>query len=180
MPKTRQEKEKVINDLIDKFSRFKSLIFVNFSGMKVKDITQLRRACREAGIDYLVAKKTLLAKALEKNDIKGFSPKEIEGSAAAVFGFDDEVAPAKLLSKFAKNHEALKFLNGILVTGAKEYKLLDTAGVKSLAALPTKPELLAKMLGSIKAPLSGLVNVLEGNLRGLVVVLNALKDKKGI
>jgi large subunit ribosomal protein L10 len=180
MPKTKQEKEITINDLVDKFSRFKSLIFVSFSGMKVKDTTQLRRTCREAGIDYLVAKKTLLAKALEKTDIKGFAPKEIEGSAAAVFGFEDEVAPAKLLNKFAKDHEALKFLSGILVTGVKEYKILDTAGVKSLAALPTRPELLAKMLGSIKAPLSGLINVLQGNLRGLVVVLNAIKDQKSV
>lgn len=178
MPKTKQEKEVTINDLVDKFSRFKSLIFVSFSGMKVKDTTQLRRACRGAGIDYLVAKKTLLAKALEKTDIKGFSPKELEGSAAAVFGFEDEVAPAKLLDGFTRSNEALKFLSGILVTGAKEYRILDAAGVKSLAALPTKPELLAQMLGSIRAPLSGLVNVLQGNLRGLVVVLNAIKDQK--
>lgn len=178
MAKTRQQKETTVKDLIDKFKRFKSLMLINFTGLKVKDASELRRLCREAKIDYLVVKKTLIKKALDKTEINGFDPKELKGNIALVFGFEDEIAPAKLLDKFAKNHDALKFLAGILVTGPKEYKILDVSGTKSLAALPTKLELLAKMIGSIKAPLSGLVNVLEGNLRGLVLVLNAIKDKK--
>ena len=178
MAKTRQQKETTVKDLIDKFKKFKSLILIDFAGLKVKEVTGLRRLCREAKIDYLVVKKTLIKKALDKTEIKGFDPKELKGNIALVFGFEDEIAPAKLLDKFAKDHEALKFLAGILVIGPKEYKILDVSGTKSLAALPTKPELLAKMIGSMKAPLSGFVNVLQGNLRGLVLVLNAIKDKK--
>jgi len=178
MPKTKEQKENTVKDLVDKLSRFKSLIFVNFVGLKVKEVTKLRRLCEEAGIDYLVTKKTLMKIALDKAGIKDFNPKELKGNIALVFGFEDEVAPAKLLDKFAKDHEALKFLAGILVTGPKEYKIMDVLGVKSLATLPSKLELLAKMVGSIKAPLSGLVNILEGNLRGLVLVLKAIKDKK--
>jgi len=178
MPKTRQEKEITINSLTEDLARFKAAVFFDFTGLKVKHINQLRRLCEKEKINYIVAKKTIMKIALEKAGIAGFEPKSLVGNVAMAIGFEDEVAPAKLIAKFAKDNEALKLLAGILVAGPKEYKFLDLAGVKSLASLPSKLELLAKMVGSIQAPLAGLVNVLSGNLRGLVQVLNSIKDKK--
>ncbi len=178
MPKTRQEKEIILNELVQKFQKFKSLVFINFAGLKVKDVSELRRLCEKEKIDYLVVKKTLIKLALSQVGIVGLDPKELKGNLALVFGFDDEVAPAKLLEKFAKDHEALKFLAGIVSSSPKEYRFLDEVAVKSLALLPSRTESLARVVGSIKAPLTGLVNVLAGNLRGFVLVLNALKEKK--
>lgn len=174
MPKTKTEKEKIVKDLVDLFKRMKSAVFIDFKGLKVKEITELRRLCRQAGISYGVAKKTLLKIASKESGLD-FDPHSVEGSFATAFGLADEAAPAKVLADFAKNHEALKILGGLL-----EGKIVSRETILFLAKLPSKPELIAKLVGSLQAPLSGLVNVLAGNLRGLVNVLNAYKDKKTI
>ena len=92
---------------------------------------------------------------------------------ATLVGLIDEVTPARIVNTFAKTHEVVSIFGGLL-----EGKFIDSAMVKSLANLPSKTELLSRMVGSFNAPLSGLVNVLAGNLRGLARVLNAYKDKK--
>jgi len=137
------------------------------------EIEELRGKCIEEGVGYSVAKKTLLNIALEKAGIKDIDTKSIEGSLATVFGMEDEVAPAKILAEFAKDHEALEIKGGIL-----EGKLAPAEEIIKLSKLPSKAELYAKVVGSINAPVSGFVNVLAGNLRGLVYALNAIKESK--
>ncbi len=171
MPKTRQQKEKVLQDLVRKFSEAKGVAFANFTGLNVKDVNDLRKKCREAGVEYVVAKKTLVKKALKEI---GLEEKDFVGEIATAMSAEDEVAPAKTLNDFAKAHEQVKLVAGIL-----EHRILETAEVKALAKLPSKLELRAKFVGTIQAPISGFVNVLAGNLRGLVQVLNAIKDTKG-
>lgn len=170
MAKTKQKKEEILKDLKEKLADSKSVVFANFTGLSVKDTEDLRAKCREEEVEYLVAKKTLLKKALEE---AGFEVPKLEGEVSAAFSVKDEVIAAKVLDTFAKSHEQVQFLAGIL-----ENKMIDAEKVKGLAKLPSKDELLARMVGSIKAPISGFVNVLSGNLRGFVNVLNAIKDNK--
>ncbi len=173
MAKTREQKEKTLRGLGDKFAKIKAAVFVSFKGLKVKDATKLRNILRKEKIDYEVAKKTLLKLALQKTGLEGIDPKGMEGNIAVAFGYDDEVAPAKILNTFRSQNEALKILGGIL-----ENKYIDSAKVVELANIPSRPELLAKLVGSINSPVSGFVNVLAGNLRGLVQVLKAVSEKK--
>ena len=97
----------------------------------------------------------------------------MEGQLAFVYGGEDEVSAAKIISKLGKDNENLKMLGGVL-----EGKAMDQAEITALSKLPSKDELLAKVVGSLKAPISGFVNVLGGNLRGLVYTLKAIKEQK--
>lgn len=147
----------------------KSAVFINYFGLPVKEINVLRNDCRKEDVGYKVAKKTLLKKVLAE---KGFTA-ELNGEVAVMFGRTDEIAPAKIIANFAKTHDKAKIVGGIL-----EGKFIDVNMVKALSKLPTKQELLGKLVGTIAAPMSGFLNVLQGNIRGLVQVLNAISEKK--
>lgn len=111
-----------------------------------------------------------------KDQISDLNVRTMDGKLAAVFSYEDEVAPAKIIANFRKDKEKadkIFFLGGIL-----ENKLLSKEEMESLSQLPSKPELYAKLVGSLNAPVSGFVNVLAGNLRGLVGVLKAISEKK--
>jgi len=172
MPKTKQQKEEAIKVLTDNIKNAKSVVFANFQGLKVSESEELRQKCREQNIGIVASKKTLVKKALAD---AGFDvdTKSFEGGVSALFGLEDEVAPAQVLSNFAKDHEVVSFFGGVL-----EGNFIDADKVTELSKLPSKKELYAKLVGSINAPVSGFVNVLAGNLRGLVNVLNAVKDAK--
>ncbi len=172
MPKSRAQKEATLQDLADVLKGMKSIVFANYEGLKVQEIEALRKACKEQGVYYGVAKKTLLKKAFAAAGV-AVDPKAVEGNFATVIGLTDEVAPAKVLAGFAKTHEALVIKGGIL-----EGKLIDVAMVKTLSKLPSKTELLGKLVGTLNAPISGFVNVLAGNLRGLVTVLQHIQESK--
>ncbi len=172
MAKTRQQKETSVKDLVERIQAAKAVVFANFQGLKVSESEELRGQCREQNIDYLASKKTLLKHALSEagydQDIKAFV-----GGIAVVLGHEDEVAPAQVIDRFAQKHEVATIYGGIL-----EGKFIDAVKVKELAKLSSKPQLYAKLVGTINAPVSGFVNVLAGNLRGLVQVLNAVKESK--
>ncbi len=172
MPKTRAQKAEGVGLLARKFKQARAVVFASYEGLPVKDINELRRLCKKEKVEYTVAKKTLLKRAFTEASVN-VDPKTIEGNFATVIGYEDEVAPARILEKFSKGHEALKIVAGVL-----EKSLIDRAAVLRLAALPSKPELLAKLVGTLNAPVSGFVNVLAGNLRNLVYVLNAIKNHK--
>ena len=174
MPKTREQKKVILEGLKDRITRSKSVIFTKFDGLEVKDNEELRNELKAENSEYCVAKKTLFNIAFENKKIEGLNVKSFDGRVAAVFGYEDEVAPAKIVDKFMKSHEGkVEFLGGIL-----ENKFMDASSVKQLAGLPSKQELYAKIVGSINSPISGFVNVLAGNLRGLVTVLKAIEEKK--
>lgn len=172
MPKTRVQKEEIIAQLADRFARAKAAVFTSVSGYTMEDANALREKGREKGIELAVAKKTLLIRALEKS---GFTvgKDNLPGSVLTTFGTQDEVSAAKLMSDFAKDREGIELIGGLL-----EGKIVDGAVVKQLASLPSREELLAKLVGSINAPVSGFVNVLAGNLRSLVYVFRAIQETK--
>jgi len=172
MAKTKQQKEGIAQALSDKVKDSKSAVFVNFSNIPVQEIDELRNKCREAGSKYVVTKKTLLKKVLAEAGYDEAKDTSFDGEIATVFG-SDEITPAKLVKEFAKDHETMKVVAGIL-----EGKMIDEPQVNALAVMPSKDELIAKVVGSIAAPLSGMVNVLQGNLRNFVYALNAIREKK--
>lgn len=174
MPKTREQKKAILDDLSQKVKDSKSIIFTKFEKLQVKENEDLRRQLKAEGSEYVVAKKTILGLTLKNNSLD-VDLKSLDGKVAAVFGYEDEVSPAKVVDNFRKGLEEEKifFLGGIL-----DGKFIPAEMVESLAKLPSKQELLAKLVGSLNSPVSGFVNVLAGNLRGLVACLKAIEEKK--
>ncbi|MFA5993328.1 MAG: 50S ribosomal protein L10 [Parcubacteria group bacterium] len=172
MGQTKQQKEVIVKDLAEKLKNSKAVVFSDYKGLKVKDMTILRRDLRAEGVDLSVVKKTLINIALQDAGIE-MDISALEGQIAIAVSEKDEVAAAKIIAKLAKVNQNLKIVGGIL--GVKE---LTAEEVNALAKLPSKEELLAKLVGTLNAPVSGFVNVLAGNLRGLMTALQAIADKK--
>jgi len=166
---SKTKKEEIIRDLNRKLAQQKSIIFADFTGLKVKDLCELKTKLRRENAEFKVAKKTLMRLALKENEID-FDPHVLNGELALVMGYGDQTAPAKTLYEFSKTNEKLKILGGIL-----ENNVLSIPQVLNLAQLPSKQELLAKAVGSISAPPRNLVNVLQGNIRNLINVLSQIK-----
>ena len=172
MAKTREAKAKLIDKLDQQVANMKSAVIVEYRGLKVKDIEALRNLLREKKVEFNVTKNTLVRIALRKHNVE-FDEEAMKRPVAIAFAMEDEVSSAKEITLFAKKNEAVKILGGIL-----ESKAISVEAVKQLASLPTREQLLAQVVGTISAPLTGFVNVMGGNVRGLVNVMNALKEKK--
>ncbi|MBU0708100.1 MAG: 50S ribosomal protein L10 [Patescibacteria group bacterium] len=175
MPKTKEQKRTILHELNDKIARAKSIIFVKYNALTVKENEELRSKLRQENNEYYVAKKTLFNLALKDKAILDLNIKKFEGQVAAIFGYNDEVSPAKIVGQFKKEKDKAKkieFIGGIL-----ENKYIGGGQVAVLAILPSKQELYAKIVSSINAPVSGLVNALVGNIRNLVQVLKAVSEK---
>ena len=169
MALSKDKKEKVIEKLEKKIESQKIMLFVGISKIKTKDLFDLKKVLKDGGNSLTVAKKTLF-KIASKN--KGFDidAKKIDGEIAVVFGEKDEVSGANIVNKFRKTNDNLKILGGFF-----ENQLIDTEKVIVLASIPGRQELLAKAVGSMQAPVSGFVRVLQGNIEGLVRVLSKIK-----
>ncbi len=172
MSKTRKQKEQTLKQAGADLSQAKALVFAGYHGLTVAEIDGLRRQLRAEQVKFQVIKKTLLQKAFAGANLD-IDAKNIGADLAVAYGLSDEVAAAKLLAGFQKQHEALRIYGGVL-----ENKFIDAAAVMSLAKLPSKLELYAKLVGSINAPVAGFVNTLGGVMRGLVNALNGIKDAK--
>lgn len=170
--KARLEKEKKVGEIKEKLKNANAAILTDFRGLNVAEVTELRRQLREAGVDYKVVKNTLTriaAKEVGLEDLLEY----LEGPTAIAFSKDDPVAPAKILTKFAKDHDNLKLKAGIL-----QGKVVGLEQVKSLAELPSREELLAQVARAMQGPIVGLVNVLSGPIRNMVYALEAVRKKK--
>jgi len=169
MPLTKTQKQKILEELKEKIARQKAMIFVDFTGLKVKDLSNLRKKIKMVGDEIKVAKKTLLELALKSAKLET-EIKKIPGEIAVVFGYKDEVSPAKTVYQFSKENQNLKILGGFL-----ENKFREAQDFVTLAQLPTREELLAKLVGSISAPVSNFVSFLQANIKGLIYALSAIK-----
>jgi len=172
MPKTRQVKGEVVSVLTDKLKNLKSGVFTDVGGLTVKKVEALRRNCWTEGVAVEVTKKTLLQKSFKD---AGFdvNVKAIHGEVALVSSTTDEIAPARILKKMSKDIKEIKILGGIF-----DHNFIDAIRVNQLADLPSKQELLGQLVYVMKSPISGLAQVLSGNMRGLVTVLGAIRDAK--
>ncbi len=169
MPLTKDQKKKIISDLKEKVEKQKILIFADFTGLKVKDFTNLRKKIKKEGNDIKVAKKTLLGLTLKSAGLE-VDFKKMKGEIAAIFGYGDELSAAKTVYQFTETNKNLKILGGIF-----EKKFIEAEKTIELGKLPTKKELLGRLVGSISAPISNLVNVLEGNIRNLIYIFSQIK-----
>jgi len=173
MAVSKATKAEVLKELNDKFSKAKAVYFSGYRGMPVKKMVALRKKLHKSGVDYMIAKKTLYNLAAKNNNLPEIPSDITVGPVAAAFGYDDVVIPAKLLQEFTKEAEQLEILGGMV-----EGKYISKAEAKALALLPSKEQLLAKLVGSMKAPISGFHGVLAGVLRKFVYALAAVRDKK--
>lgn len=170
---TKEKKKEILQGLTDQFSKSKSMVFLGFQGLNVKDNMALRRKYRAEGMDYTVAKKTLIKKGLESIDVKGTENFQPEGPVAVVVGYEDEIAPARIAKEFGKTNDKVKILGGVMNSS-----LIGAEEMKQIASLPGKDQLRAQLVGTINVPVSGFVNVLAGNIRSLVNVINAIAEEK--
>lgn len=158
MALTKKQKQESIKDLKEKIAKQKSVIFVDFSKVNSKDLFSLRKILKEAGCLLKVGKKTLIRVAFGQSNISYWNKikKNIPGQLALVLGVDDEIAPARISNQFSKNNENFKILGGIF-----EGRFIESKRVLELAAIPTRDELLSKLVGSIASPIRGFVTVLD-------------------
>jgi large subunit ribosomal protein L10 len=169
MPLTKTQKKKIIDSLKESIKKQKIVFFVDLKGVKVKELFDLRKRLKKTNSQLKVAKKTLLRKAFEENKIK-IDTKKLEGEVAAVFGLEDEISPAKTAYQFSLGNKNLKILGGYFEGGFKGAEEIIT-----LAQLPTKEEILSRLVGSIRSPVANIISVLQGNIKGLVHVLSEIK-----
>ena len=169
---TKKQKELFVETVYEKMQSCKSAILADYRGLTVAAVTDLRNKLRDNNSDLKVAKNTLIKIAVDKMGIEGLDP-YLEGPTAIAFGYDDPVAPAKILSEFARTNKDLEIKGGVL-----EGRVITPEGVKGLASLPSREVLLAKVLGGMQAPLNGFANVLQGNIRNFVYVLEAVRKQK--
>ena len=168
-----EQKKAVVAELSERLKGSVAGVLVNYKGITVADDTKLRKDLREAGVKYTVVKNTLLKRAAEDAVIEGLDP-VLEGTTALATSEEDYVAAAKILCEYAEKNKNFEIKSGYVDGG-----VLGVDEIKDLAKLPSKEVLVAKALGGLNAPISGFVTVLNGNIRGLACVLNAIAEKKG-
>ncbi|HOA31572.1 MAG TPA: 50S ribosomal protein L10 [Clostridia bacterium] len=174
MPSDRilKQKQAEVDKIAERFSQSPAIVVVDHRGLTVEEDTKLRAELRKSGVTYKVTKNTLAIKAAEKIGVAD-STSLFTGPTAIATHEEDVAVAARILSNFAREHKKLELKGAIL-----EGEVVGVDGVKALASLPTKEVLIAKVLGGFNAPITGFVNVLNGNIRGLVVALNAIKEQK--
>ncbi|KAB2951425.1 50S ribosomal protein L10 [Heliorestis acidaminivorans] len=174
MQKSIEQKSLVVAEIKSKLERSKACVLTEFRGMTVQDATELRNKFREAGVEFKVCKNTLTRIAANEIGIDGLDP-YLEGPTAIAFGYDDPVAPAKIISDFIKE----KKTKAVSVkVGIVDGQVIDANGVKALADLPPKEVLLAQVLAGMQGPLVGMANVLQGPIRKLGYALEDLRKQK--
>ena len=169
----REEKEQIVAEVAETVRRAHGLFFTDFAGLTVGQATELRREFYKAGVNYRVVKNTLIRKALEQ--VSGYDSvfDRLAGPTGVAFAFEDPVAPAKIIQKFSEKHGKLSLKVCVL-----DRQVYEGGKLKELAALPTRKEMMAAILGSVQAPLAGVPTVINAVMRDLVSVIDAIEKKK--
>jgi large subunit ribosomal protein L10 len=170
----KKQKQKIIESLKEMFSRQKAIILIGITGLKVKDISLLRKNIKLIDGSLKVAKKTLMKLVFKESNLE-FDREKFKEEIALVFGFNDEISTAKTVYQFSQNPlvggEKLKILGGYFDGEFKEAE-----EIIQLAELPSKEELMTKLVWGLKSPISNFVNTLEGNIKGLIFMLSRIKS----
>ena len=165
----KSDKVALIKDKIDKAQ---VAIVTDYKTLSVEEITKLRRELQKENGDYMVTKNTLAKIAIKDTPYEVLA-ESLSGPVAIAFGYEDQVVPAKVLSKFIKETK-----KGAIIAAALDGKFLNADEAKALADLPSKSEIYAKMLGSINSPASGLVYTVNGVMAALTRAVAAVRDQK--
>ncbi len=148
-------KKQVVCEIKEKLEKAQSVVFYDYRGLTVEQVTKLRNECRKAGVEYVVYKNNLIGLAAKELGIEGLDA-TLKGPTAVAFGMTDAVAPAKILSNFAKEVKKTEVKGGIL-----SGNVIDVAGVESLASMPSREVLIARIMGSMMSSVSKFVYCLE-------------------
>lgn len=173
MAKSRTQKKDIVARLTDLLKTAKSVVFAEQSAIGVADLDVLRAKARAQHITVLLSKKTLTTIAAKQAGFDDVDITRLPNSVMTLIGHDDEVAPARLVAEFAKQHDTIQIVGGVF-----EGRFTSQERMVALSKLPSKKELYAKLVGSMNAPVSGFVRVLSGNMRGLVTVLKHIQEQK--
>ena len=165
----KNDKVALIKEKIDKAQ---VAVVSEYTGLSVEEITKLRRELQKEGGDYMVTKNTLAKIAIKGTPYEVLA-ETLKGTIAIAFGFTDQVAPAKVLSKFIKDTK-----KGEIIAAAMDGQLMSAEEAKALANLPSREELYAKMLGCINSPASGIANSVNAVMSSLVRAVAAVRDQK--
>ncbi|NCA66777.1 MAG: 50S ribosomal protein L10 [Clostridia bacterium] len=167
-----EQKQQIVEEIKTKVKAAKSMVIVDYKGITVKNDTELRAKMREANVEYKVLKNKLVKIALNQLGYTELD-KDLEGTTAISFAMGDLVAPAKIIIEAMGKYNKLSIKSGMV-----EGKPITAAGVKELAELPPKEVLVARVLGMLLAPISGLARVLSGTVGGLAIALKQIADNK--
>ena len=167
-----ESKKQFVQQLQDRFGKSKIVILTDYKGLDVATMTDLRRQLRQANVEYEVVKNTMLRLASEGTDV-ALIKENFTGPSAVAISYDDPVAPAKILTDFAKKNDKLELKIGVL-----NGQVLDLSSIKALSSLPSREELLATVLSAMIAVPTSLVRALNNVPVGLLNVLQAIKDQK--
>ena len=172
MPKTRAQKEEILSKTVDRLGKASSVVLVNIQGVKVGEIEAIRDGLFAQGLHLQIAKNSLLKRALE--EVKIEVPTELmDQPLGLIMSYEDPVAAAKLTNQFKADIETLEVVGGIY-----NQAFMSVSEVDALAKLPSREQLLGQLVGTLSVPLSGMLNVLQGNIRGLVTVLSQISEGK--
>lgn len=173
MPKTKQQKHDIVLQITDKLGKSTSVVFADFKGLTMSELVALRDKLSENSAELTVTKNNLLKIALKSTNYT--LPDDVfAGPVATLFSFGDEITPIKTLTKSLKDYQKGSIKGGIL-----DGEFLDSTTVNKLAALPSRDELRAKVVGSLSSPLYGIVGVLQANLRNLVYAISEIQKQRG-
>lgn len=168
-----EAKKQIVTDLAGKMEKAKGMVFYDYRGLTVAEVTELRNQFRAAGVEYRVIKNSMLKRAADSLNISGLD-EHLSGPTAVAFGYNDPVAPAKVLVEFVKKVKKTEIKTGVL-----NGKVISIASVNSLAELPSREQLLAQLAGTLNAPIAGFARTLSGIISKLGYALNAVKEQKG-
>ena len=166
------EKEAAVEEIKDRFTSADSVILADYRGLSVKDMQELRSKLREAGSEMKIYKNRLTEIAVRELALPNMD-EFLQGPTAFVFAMGDPVAPAKALTTFAKEHEVLEIKGGLV-----DNRVLEVSEIKTLAALPSREELIAKLMGTLQNPATKTVRVLGGPASAFARVLGAIAEQK--
>jgi len=173
MALTRQQKQKILEGLKDKINQQKIMIFVAVDGLKVKDLSELKKQLKEGNAEIKMVKKTLMNLTFKEKKIE-INAKELKGELAIIFGMKDVLLPAKIAYRFSQSlpagGENLKILGGFF-----ENQIRPAEEIITLAQIPSTEQLSQSLVRAISAPLYKFVNVLQGNIKGLIYLLTQIK-----
>jgi large subunit ribosomal protein L10 len=166
------QKEQLVEEIKDRFNDSGAVLLADYRGLSVKELQQLRVNLREAGAELTVYKNSLTEIAMRELALPSMT-EYLAGPTAFIFGGEDPVAPAKVLTQFAKEHKALELKGGLV-----ENQVVDADGVKAIATLPSREELIAKLLGTMLNPIVGFARVLNGPTEAFARTVQAVADQK--
>jgi large subunit ribosomal protein L10 len=169
----REEKEQIIAEVTEVAKRATGIFFTDFTGLTVEQVTDLRREFRKSGIQYRVAKNTLIRKALET--VGGYDPvfDRLVGPTGVAFAFEDPIAPAKIIQKFAEKHHKLSLKVCVI-----EKQVYDGSKLADLAKMPSRKEIIASLLGTFQAPVVAIPSLINSLLGDVVNVIGEVERKK--